>query len=182
MFLYPIILKERSILQLLKQYPTLQYLQLRSSAKWEYKWPLSLQTPYKFIEGFRGLVSLELYNLFGNCPDIRTQIACVLSHSPGLKTLGLSLAMRYSSPLIITVSKPVILGEEGRFLEDLCMEFHTISERSLKLSKIRLGLGLHLFPSMSQNTGNYLEKLTSLGDIKAIYIYNHEVSVRLPHL
>lgn len=120
------------------------------------------------LKGFRNLVSLQLFQFFGEEPQLVKNIVGVLRDCPALKTLGLGLSCEFDCDQI-----PEILSASGDcdFLEKLCLKYGTRSA-PLALNTLRLGQGMFVYKSKSPNTGNYLSKLVKFGDIKTLHIYN----------
>ena len=90
------------------------------------------------LKGFRGLSSLELWNLYGRHDELAKELASVLCASPGLETLGLSLACRLNR------NQFPVVHDQGMFFEILYKAFAATNPTRLSLTTLRLGQGFYL--------------------------------------
>ena len=122
------------------------------------------------LKGFRNLISLELYELYGDETRLQNDIAGVLSACPNLKMLGLGLACDYDCEVMPEV---VILEGECEFLEGLCIQYAARSNtKPLGLETLRLGHGCCVYKSSSTAVGNFLARMIRIEGLKKLHLFN----------
>jgi hypothetical protein len=128
------------------------------------------------LKGFRNLISLELYNFYGNEYQLIKGIVDVLAGCPNLETLGLAKLCACDAELPESVILDGEDGEDGecRFLEKLCDSFDCRGGSPLKIHTLRLGTGIifHGLESGSDDGNNYLAKLVDLSRLKCLHMFN----------
>ncbi|KUJ11069.1 uncharacterized protein LY89DRAFT_758763 [Mollisia scopiformis] len=130
-----------------------------------------------FLTGFKNLTSLELYGFYELelsaevKVSLLNRVAHIISKSPRLKKLGLSLTLpshhfENENPDIL------IVRPDDDYLEMLCLQCSScIDFKPLKLETLRLGHGTYLLPSMSK-CENYLAKLVDLESLRNLHVWN----------
>lgn len=122
------------------------------------------------LEGFRNLVSLELYHFYGDQSRLTMDIADVLSECPNLRTLGLGMACDFDCYVFPEV---MVLEDDKRdFLETICVQFEAKGQTPLSLHTLRLGEGMCLFKSASAKVEDFLAKLVKVSSLRTLHLYN----------
>ena len=120
---------------------------------------------------FRDLISLEIYNFYGDRDRLVKDITHVLCDSPRLKKLGLGFASEIGSD-----DEAILFGGPGReadFLERLCEFYGSICKKGpLELETLRLGFRIFLDEPLKAANGNYLTKLLIVKSLKVLHVYN----------
>ncbi|QSZ37390.1 hypothetical protein DSL72_009488 [Monilinia vaccinii-corymbosi] len=161
------VLQEPCIINQLKQQPGLRNLWIEFSPNEGpvYCWP-------RLLEAFCNLTSLDLYNFTGDRSHITAELARCLVNCPNLRSLGLGQRGHDAEHLYVP-RLVVIEGEDGNFLEQLCLLYHTRYEsHPLNLHTLRLGYGTSPYAPKLKENHNYLKRLVCTRKLRTLDIFN----------
>ena len=171
------ILRKPGILETLKVNPTLQKVSLQFQTQYLNEEALEIAAKKWFcpLVGFHDLTSLELYDIYGPKTKLVNEIAKVLQDCPHLKTLALGMGVWADCRM----QPETVNVEEDRqdFLEQLALKYASLDTEPLKLQKLRLAYGIHLYPSTDPEMGNYLAKLLDVRPLQILHLFNGPVAL-----
>jgi hypothetical protein len=120
---------------------------------------------------FSNLIHLELHRIYGDLTRERGDIVALLTKSPALESLGLSISYETTERLH---SESSALSSEKymnflNFFGLLCIDYRSSGSKPLKLRKLHLGYGIIL-----SKPGQYLPYLTELAYLEDLYVSNDD--------
>ena len=127
---------------------------------------------------FTNLPELELHEIHGAIGKSRRDIVTILTASPDLKTLSLSL----NADAIIRSEQQIQDIEEAEyytdFLKTLISEYVAARRLPLRLLKLVLGLSVFLWEEPAMQPAKYLGGLTDMSKLEELYVSNSKESTR----
>lgn len=127
---------------------------------------------------FTNLTELELHEIHGDIGKARRDIVIILTASPDLKTLSLSL----NADAIIRSEQQIQNIEEAEyymdFLKTLISEYVAARRQPRCLRKLVLGLSVFLWEEPAMQPTKYLGGLTDMSKPEELYVSNSKESTR----